>query len=408
MLRKRGSPRASDEAPSFARGAAPTGGTMSSRTRNLWIAAGCAFVIGGVAVVFRLFTGHRYADYGSYVPWGLWVGVYVYLVWLEVGTVLAFTGLVHVFRLKRLEPIRRHVLLLALALLVGALLQIGLDLGHLGRAWRALLAPNFSSPMAWMIWLHVIYLAVLGGEFLLALRRHPDRAAERRARHLSIVSFPLGLALISVVGSVFGVTAAQPLWSGVALPLFFLISSLVVGAAMVTLVYALVPPTGVPGEHPEMLRLLGRVVLGLVLFGAFSAVVNGATVLYPWASSSADALRDVLGGRHSWSLWLVHVALGVVVPVVILARDGSSPRMLSLAMILVVLGFIPLPLNLIVPPLAHPEFTTLREAYSGPGLDFSYFPSAVEWLVSLWIAAAVVLAILAGERWIARRPAMEH
>lgn len=379
---------------------------MSARTtRNLWVAAAGAFAVGGVAVLFRLFTGHRYADYGSYVPWGLWVGVYVYLVWLEVGTVLAFTGLVHVFRLKRLEPIRRHVLLLALVVLVGALLQIGLDLGHLGRAWRALLRPNLASPMAWMIWLHVIYLAVLGGELLLSLRPYPDRTSARRARLLSILSFPLGLALVSVVGSVFGVSAAQPLWSGIALPLFFLITSVVVGSAMVTLVFALSPPTGRPGEKTETLRLLGRVVLGLVLFGAFSAVVNAATVLYPWASSSADALRDVLGGRHSWSLWLVHVALGVVVPVVILARDGSSPRTLSVAMILVVLGFVPLPLNLIVPPLAHPEFATLREAYTGPGLDFSYFPSALEWLVSLWIAAAVALGILAGERWLAHRPA---
>ncbi len=383
---------------------------MSPRTRNLWIAAACAFAIGSVAVVFRLFTGHRYADYGSYVPWGLWVGVYVYLVWLEVGTVLAFTALVHVFRLKQLEPIRRHVLLLALVVLLGALVQIGLDLGHLGRAWRAILTPNFASPMAWMIWLHVIYLAVLGGEFLLSLRRHPDRVSERRAHHLSILSFPLGLALVSVVGSVFGVAAAQPLWSGLALPLFFLISSVVVGAAMVTLVYALAAPAGGPGEHAGTLRLLGRVVLGLVLFGAFSAVVNAATVLYPWASSSADALRDVLGGRHSWSLWLGHVVLGVVVPVVILARDGASSRLLSIAMILVVLGFMPLPLNLIVPPLAHPEFATLREAYTGPGLDFSYFPSALEWLVSLWIAAAAALAILAGERWLGHRPAaaVEH
>lgn len=378
---------------------------MSSRTRKLWVVAVGAFVIGGAAVLFRLFTGHRYADYGSYVPWGLWVGLYVYLVWLEVGTVLAFTGLVHVFGMKRLEPARRHVLLLALVLLLGALAQIGLDLGHLGRAWRPILTPNFRSPMTWMIWLHVAYLLVLGAELALTLRRDRDPDAERRARRLSILNLPLGFALVSVVGSVFGVQAAQPLWNGIALPLFFLISSLVVGAAMVALVHAFLAPEPASAEHVETQRLLGRIVLGLVLFGAFSVVVNVATVAYPGASSGADAVRDVLGGRHSWSLWIVHAALGVALPAAILARRDASPRAITAAMALVVLGFIPVPLNVIVPQLAHPEFASLLDAYTGPGLAFGYFPSLLEWLVSLWIVSAVFLGVLAGERWMAHRPA---
>ena len=379
---------------------------MSTRTtKSLWICAAAAFAIGGVAVLFRLFTGHRYADYGSYMPWGLWVSVYVYLVWLEVGTVLAFTGLVHVFGLKQLEPVRKHVLLLAGVVLLGALVQIGLDLGHLGRAWRPFLTPNFRSPMAWMIWLHVLYLAVLAGELVIGVRRAGDPEAERRVRSLSVLNIPIGLALVSVVASVFGVSAAQPLWSGIALPLFFLLSSLVVGTAMVALVHAISAPEARPPEHAETQRLLGRVVLGLVLFGAFSVIVNMATVLYPGGTASADSVRAVLWGRHAWSLWLVHGVLGIAVPVALLARRDPSPRARSLAMGLVVLGFVPVPVNLIVPALAHREFATLLEAFNGPGLESGYFPTALEWLVSLWVVSAVLLAMLAGERWLGRRPA---
>jgi len=130
-----------------------------------------------------------------------------------------------------------------------------------------------------------------------------------------------------------------------------------------------------------------------------------ATVAYPGASSGADAVRDVLGGRHSWSLWLVHVALGVALPVGILSRRDASPRAIIAAMALVVLGFIPVPLNVIVPQLAHPEFASLLDAYTGPGLEFGYFPSLLEWLVSLWVVAAIFLGVLAGERWLSHRPA---
>lgn len=378
---------------------------MSTRTRSLWIAALTAFVVGGAAVVVRLITGHRYADYGSYVPWGLWVGLYVFLVWLEVGTVLAFTGLVHVFGLRALEPARRHVLLLSLVVLLGALAQIGLDLGHLGRAWRPLLTPNFRSPMAWMIWLHVLYLAVLAGELVLGVRRTRDPRVERWAHRLSLLDIPLGLALVAVVASVFGVSAAQPLWSGFALPLFFVLSALVVGGAMVGLVHAFAGAERGSAAHVETLRLLGRVVLGLVAFGAFAVIANVGTVLWTGTGSGARSLLEVLGGRHAWSLWLVHGALGIALPAAILADRGSSPRALTLSMALVVLGFVPVPMNLIVPPLAHPQFASLLEAWAGPGLGGDYFPSLMEWAVSLWVVSAVFLGMLAGERWLGRRPA---
>ncbi len=375
---------------------------MNSKTRSLWVVAACAFAVGGAGVLFRLLTGHRYADYGSYIPWGLWVGLYVYLVWLEVGTILAFAGLVHVFGMKRLEPVRKHVLLLAAVVLLGALAQIGLDLGHLGRVWRAFITPNFRAPMAWMIWLHVLYLVLLGAELRFAVRAEEDPLAQRRAHALSLVSIPFGFALVSVVGAVFGVAAARPLWSGMALPLFFLLSSLVVGAAMVTLIYALASPSRGSSEHAETLRVLGRVVLGLVVFGAFTVLANVATILYPGATASADSLRTVLGGRHSWSLWFVHVLLGVAVPISLLTRRDASPRTLAIGAALVVVGFIPVPVNVIVPPLAHPEFAALPGAYGGPGLSFGYFPTVVEWLVSLWVVAAVALGLLAGARWLRR------
>ena len=48
----------------------------------LWLAA---IAVGLVGVTQRLVNGHEQADYGSYIPWGLWVGMYIFLAGLSAG-----------------------------------------------------------------------------------------------------------------------------------------------------------------------------------------------------------------------------------------------------------------------------------------------------------------------------------
>lgn len=378
---------------------------MKTIEKTLWALGALAFLVGAFGLVQRLLNGHIQMAYGSYIPWGLWVAVYVYLVWLEVGSVLAYAALVHVFGLKRLEPVGKFVLLVALAVLVGALAQIGLDLGHTGRFWRAIFAPSLRSPMAWMIWLHLIYMALLVAELVFVLRGARDEASRRTARRLAIIGLPVGMALITVVGSIFGVVAAQPLWNSVALPLAFLVSSLVAGGALLALIYVLAAPQGNRVEYRESVRVLGRLLLGLTLFGLFIAVVNGTVALYSNIPAQANALRLALTGPYWWSYWIVHLALGIVVPVIILIWQPRSPRWVATAAAIIVVTFVAVPLNIIVPSLAVPDFEALRQAYSGPGLSFDYFPSVTEWLVSLWVISVVWLGILAGNRFILNRPA---
>jgi Ni/Fe-hydrogenase subunit HybB-like protein len=51
----------------------------------------------------------------------------------------------------------------------------------------------------------------------------------------------------------------------------------------------------------------------------------------------------------------------------------------------------------VLPALAVPEIGALADAFSGSArLRFEYFPSPMEWSVSLGITGLVVLAFLAG------------
>ena len=51
-------------------------------------------------------TGHEQADYGSYIPWGLWVAAYVYFSGLSAGAFLIF-ALVYAGGVEQLEPVAK-------------------------------------------------------------------------------------------------------------------------------------------------------------------------------------------------------------------------------------------------------------------------------------------------------------
>ncbi len=62
-------------------------------TDIFWVLGVVLMIIGAFGMAQRLTQGLAPTSLGSYVPWGLWVGFYDYLVWLEVGSLLVFTTL---------------------------------------------------------------------------------------------------------------------------------------------------------------------------------------------------------------------------------------------------------------------------------------------------------------------------
>jgi molybdopterin-containing oxidoreductase family membrane subunit len=108
----------------------------------------------GAYGVMRVMIFKEHGALTSYVPWGLWVGVYVYLVWLEVGMILTYFIARRFLGIEGLRLLAPVAMLAAISALVGALFIIGTDLGHPFRFWKAYLQPNFGSLMSWMIWLH--------------------------------------------------------------------------------------------------------------------------------------------------------------------------------------------------------------------------------------------------------------
>lgn len=372
----------------------------------LWIAGVLGLLIGGIGLYQRLAHGLRLTDLGSFVPWGLWVAAYEYFVWLEVGSLLVFTLLVYVFRWNTVLPgMARMLYLTALVILGMALILIGLDLGHPFRAWHVLVYPQWGSLMTWMIWLHMVYMIVLLAKLVIELRGHSP-ALKRLGAGLSYLSLPLGIALVVVAGSVFGVVIGRPAWQGSMLPIYFLLSSLVAGTGLLTFQFVWFWAGPREAEYRATARHLGGLLLGLLLVGLVTAALGGLVILYPGVPAQATALELTLFGPFWWVFWVFHIGLGIVLPIGLLLTRRGEPRWIGAAAGLLILTFIAVPLNIVIPPQLVVEVVEkgLVIAYQGPGLSPSYFPSLSEWLLTLFALAFGFLVFMAGYRLLWLRP----
>ncbi|HFQ89580.1 MAG TPA: hypothetical protein ENK27_05830 [Desulfobulbus sp.] len=400
----------------------------------VWFIAVVGFGVGLYGMYHRFTEGHRMADYGSYIPWGLWVAFYIYFIGLSAGSFLLST-LVYVARIERLEKIGKLALFTAFGCLVAALLSIWLDLGHMARVGNVLLHMNLHSMMSWMGILYSSYFGIILIELWFALRidlietartgksgsaafarlltfGSTDTSDEARARDhatlrvLGTIGVPLAIAFHGGVGALFGVVQARPHWNTPLMPITFLIGALASGGALLTAVVYVWGPDRDKEQHEEIMRMLGRIVLALVLFDFLLEISEFLIGLYSVAPAERLPLEAILHGHYWYVFWIVHFLLGVVIPVIILfarAVPGKAPNRkaggaIALACLLVAVTFIAVRFNIVIPAQINPEIPGLQYAFSGPGLKFHYFPTPMEWLVSVWVTSFGILLFLIGEK----------
>jgi protein NrfD len=374
--------------------------------KTLWLLGFAALLVGGIGLAQRYLHGLRPTDLGSFVPWGLWVAAYEYLVWLEVGSLLMFTLLVYIFKWNSLlAGLARTLYLTAVAILGMALILIGLDLGHPLRVWHVVVYPQWGSLMTWMIWLHILYMAVLLAKLAIELRP-PSVRLKQASTLLSYASLPLGIGLVVIAGSVFGVVLARPSWQGTALPLYFLLSALVAGTGLLTFQFVWFWPGRRGQQYLATAQRLGQLLLGLLIVGLIASALGGLVILYPGVPAQATALQLTLFGPYWWVYWVFHIGLGVIVPIGLLLSRTQTARRIGVAAALLVVTFIAVPLNIVIPPQLAVETVEkgLVTAYQGPGLTAGYFPTMSEWLILLFALAFGFLVFMYGYHVLWLRP----
>ena len=367
----------------------------------VWLLIIGFFVFGVPGIMERFATGHQATAYGSYIPWGLWISSYIWLIGLSAGA-LMISVMTYVFGVEEVKKVGKMAFLVAIATLIGAMIAVGLDLGHIFRAFNILLDPNLDSMMGWMGVLYTAYFITLVVELYFAIRKEQVTGTEQKKIKnillvLGIWSIPLAFAFHGGVGGVFANVAAKPFWHGPMLPIVFLAGAFLSGGALFSTVAYIWRPNLSSENFKKMMIFLGKTTLALLVLDEILEISE----LYVgnfYQSAESDLWNQILFGQYWYAFWIVHVLIGVLIPLFLLTVKGKTPGAIALAGLLIAGSFLAVRLNIVIPGMLHPELKGIGEAWVHSKLTFEYFPSMMEWQVLFFIVAVVMSVFMIGKK----------
>lgn len=360
--------------------------------RAIYFISALALLIGLWGVFIRLTTGHREAAYGSYVVWGLWVAAYLFFAGTAAGAFMIST-LDLLFHVKIFKGTGQIALWVGLVSLASALLSIWLDLGHMERIWKVYLQGNLGSVMAQMVWGYTLFGLLMLASLYLSIRSPQSSLLKT----LLIIGLPLSLFVSGAVGALLGVEASRLFWHVGLLPVQFPVFSLASGAAAMLAAIGLFGSKISPNRS-EQLWVLSITTVVLAIVKLYFLWADFSQSMYGNVPQNVEAVRAVLYGPYWWAFWILQILVGTLIPIFVLvqpklARHNSWAGWMG---VLVLLGFAVARANIVFPALTVPEIQALTSAFTGPHLSFDYFPSLMEWSVTLGIVGMAVLAFLIG------------
>ena len=361
------------------------------------ILAVIGFVAGLYGLYLRFVDGQQAANYGSYIPWGLWIAGYITLVGASAGAV-AVSAVIYGLKRKNLYKIAHVSMIVAFAAFVAGMFLVWIDLGHAERFWKLYLSTSFNSVMGWMAWFYAIYGILLLVGLWLTRKGEVPSFIERFAW----LVFLFAIAFAAAEGALFGVVGAQAIWESSFTPILFLAEGAAFGVGAVAAACYLIGLL-----DTDLAKRFGAALLVFLAVIVLLEIAEVITGLYAATPAKAETLQTILFGPYWWAFWILHVLLGVVIPAILLLAARGNPLATGVAGLLIAAMGLASKLNLVIPSLAQPELEGLAEAFYGPGLSLNYLPSLSEWLVFIWAVSLAILLFLLGAWFLHKEPSKE-
>lgn len=303
-------------------------------------------VMAGYATIVRFTQGlGPSTNMSDQFPWGIWIGFDVLCGVMLAAGGFTLTGAVHIFHIKRLEPIIRPTVLTAFSGYLLVCIALMYDLGRPWAIWHPLVMGNPHSVMFEVAMCVMCYTTVLSLEFSpIVLERFRMTRLLKVVKTALIPLVILGCILSTLHQSSLGTmylimpTKLHPFWYSPLLPVFFFLSAIAVGLAMTIFESSI--SSKVFGRQLELplIQELGRILL-VVLW--IYAILRFEDLLHRGIWPRAFVPR-----YETYFFWL-EILMAVIAPLVLLSIRSvrSSPGGLYLTAVLVVLGFITNRLN---------------------------------------------------------------
>lgn len=320
-------------------------------------------------------------------PWGIWIGFDLLCgVGLAAGA-FTVTAAVHIFNLKKFEPIVRPTILTGYLGYIFVVFALLFDLGKPWNIWHAIIYWNPHSVMFEVAWCVMLYTTVLSFEFSPIVL---ERFGLHKLAHF-IHQFLTPLVILGVIlstlhqsslGTVYLIVPSKLhlLWYTTLLPLFFYTSAIGAGLGMVILESYMSKRAFGRNLEMDLLVPLARPMVAILgIYGIMKLQVimrNGS-------------FHDVLAFSYEGRMWLLEFVVGVLAPVILLSikKIRTNPDGLVIGAFLAVLGFVMNRLNVSVTGMERaagvhymPSIMEIVVSVAFVGLAMAVFALAVRYL----------------------------
>lgn len=359
-----------------------------------------AFILAALgSALYMEHNGHWVTGMNNQIVWGL---PHVFAVFLIVAAsgALNVASISSVFDKKFYKPLAPLSAMLSLALLIGGLMVLVLDLGHPDRLMVAMTYYNFKSIFAWNMILYNGFFLFTGVYLWFML----DRTMKGYTKYAGFAAFIWRLILTTGTGAIFGFIVARTGYNMAMLAPMFIIMSFSFGLAIYILVLM--------ASFKWTDRALGDVVITRLrkLLGVFVAAVLYFVVVYHltnlYMTNHHDFESFILlgtqgGESYSRMFWIGQIVLGSLVPLALIFAPGAGKCRMTLtaACVLIILGGLAQMYVLIIGGQAFPlemfPGMEVLETTFFDGATAQYAPTLPEALLGLGgVAIAMIIMAL--------------
>lgn len=278
--------------------------------------------------------------------WDLLIVMYPYITGLVAGAFI-LASLNRVFDIKALRPTYEISLLTALSFMLVATMPLITHLGQPMRFYEMLITPHLTSAMAifgfvyiWYlmvvllleIWFDYRYDMVKWSQEKTGFMRFVYRALtlwisdtspesrktdEKIGYIVTVIGIPSAFLLHGYVGFIFGSIKANPWWSSVMMPVIFLFSAMVSGIALVMFIYMVINFFKKQKNDILCLDTIAKYLFYILIIDFTLESLDQIHRIYE-ADESFDILKLLVHGKLFFTFFIMQIALGTIVPLIVL------------------------------------------------------------------------------------------
>lgn len=271
------------------------------------------------------------------MPVSILVAIYFYMTGLSAGSFILST-MAYGFGMDKFKPLGRVGVIMAVVLLGLAPLNLIADLGQPQRFWFLFPYLNPTSPVTWGSFLLTLYPinCMVYAYFMF-------KGNMKLTKMFGLVGIPLALSVHGYTGFILALGKARALWNTALMPMYFLVSAMVSGIALMILVVIIRDRFFQPDKKVNLgivstLKTMLVIAIVLDLFLALSDVL----VLLTADSEAKAAATMLLSGSFRPYFLGIELGLGAAVPLALLLIPATGKRLkfVSVACVLIMVGIL--------------------------------------------------------------------